>query len=296
MSGVNPNPEWVWRGKTIEQLIKELQSFSDQSLKVEISMDGGDTSRPISLVGKVRGKCVLMNMENDWRDRCVHYVRVKFSRFGSGYYRRTLQRCSSALLKILPNSKSKNRMKIHPIANAWRSSFGENLPVGYLCRDSLADNWLRIHSLPKSKQYADTAEEREELLRRQNVVAKYVLGEGSSCLLFFTYFDETKIWPSNLLIDGRKPEHVMSAEREGDIFQFFSLDVTWNDGEFNDLIMAIADEEDERIVPTMFVNLERQSAYAPYAGGADLFFSSQKEAQQAKIRFESWLPLREYGM
>lgn len=54
--------EWETRGKTIEGLIKELESFEDKSLKVELSLDGGVTSRPISLVGKVDGKCVLMNI------------------------------------------------------------------------------------------------------------------------------------------------------------------------------------------------------------------------------------------
>lgn len=43
-------PAWVVRGKTIRQLIKELQSFEDQDLFVEISLDGGDTHKPISLV------------------------------------------------------------------------------------------------------------------------------------------------------------------------------------------------------------------------------------------------------
>lgn len=65
MSRVNQNPDWVWRGKTIAQLIEELQSFSDQSLMVEISIDGARSSKPISLVAKMRGKCMLMNMEDE---------------------------------------------------------------------------------------------------------------------------------------------------------------------------------------------------------------------------------------
>lgn len=62
---VNKNPEWVTRGKTIKGLIEELLTFEDQSLFVEISFDDGETSMPISLVGKVNSKCLLMNCEND---------------------------------------------------------------------------------------------------------------------------------------------------------------------------------------------------------------------------------------
>jgi hypothetical protein len=56
-------PSWVMRGKTIRQLIKELQSFEDQDLLVEISLDGGDTRKPISLVKKSGEICLLVNSE-----------------------------------------------------------------------------------------------------------------------------------------------------------------------------------------------------------------------------------------
>lgn len=59
---VNDNPDWVTRGKTIKQLIKELQSFSDLDLEVRISVDDGKTHKPISLVEKSKG-CLLVNCE-----------------------------------------------------------------------------------------------------------------------------------------------------------------------------------------------------------------------------------------
>jgi hypothetical protein len=66
-------PDWVTRGKTIRQLIKELQSFEDQDLEVRLSLDDGDTHSCISLVTKSEGKyCVLQNSEtyhqNEWQD------------------------------------------------------------------------------------------------------------------------------------------------------------------------------------------------------------------------------------
>lgn len=58
------NVNWISNGKTIQQLILELQSFENKDLFVELSLDGGDSSKPISLVGKIDGKCVLMNCED----------------------------------------------------------------------------------------------------------------------------------------------------------------------------------------------------------------------------------------
>jgi hypothetical protein len=54
------NCSWPSKGKTVSQLIRELQSFEDQEMEVRISVDGGETSVPISLVGKVNGRFAML--------------------------------------------------------------------------------------------------------------------------------------------------------------------------------------------------------------------------------------------
>jgi pentose-5-phosphate-3-epimerase len=65
-------PDWVTRGKTIRQLIAELESFEDQDLTVRMSIDDGLTDRGISIVQKQDNRCVLVNSEiyyqTDWQD------------------------------------------------------------------------------------------------------------------------------------------------------------------------------------------------------------------------------------
>ena len=51
---------WPSRGKTVAQLIQELQTFENQEMEVRISIDGGASSVPISLVGKVNGRFALL--------------------------------------------------------------------------------------------------------------------------------------------------------------------------------------------------------------------------------------------
>jgi hypothetical protein len=58
-------PEWVSRGKTIRELIEELQTFENQDSEVRISLDGGDTHKVISLVGRIDGHAVLIHFESD---------------------------------------------------------------------------------------------------------------------------------------------------------------------------------------------------------------------------------------
>jgi hypothetical protein len=54
------NPDWTSKGKTVADLIRELLSFEDQEMEVRISLDGGDTSLPISLVGKSNGRYAVL--------------------------------------------------------------------------------------------------------------------------------------------------------------------------------------------------------------------------------------------
>ena len=59
------NPDWTSSGKTISQLIDELRTFENQGMEVRISVDGGKTSLPISIVGKSSGKyAVLKNCQD----------------------------------------------------------------------------------------------------------------------------------------------------------------------------------------------------------------------------------------
>lgn len=63
---IKNQPNWVTRGKTISQLIQELQSFENQDLEVRISFDvDGATHKPISLVGKYGDYCILVNCESE---------------------------------------------------------------------------------------------------------------------------------------------------------------------------------------------------------------------------------------
>lgn len=70
MNRLSPkNSDIITRGKTIRNLIKELLSYEDLDIEVRISTDGGDTHKNIGLVGKIEGKCVLMNFDEQEETR-----------------------------------------------------------------------------------------------------------------------------------------------------------------------------------------------------------------------------------
>jgi hypothetical protein len=63
---INLEADYTGRGKTVAGLIEELKTFENQQLEVRISIDGGETSLPISIIGKSENKyALIINCQDD---------------------------------------------------------------------------------------------------------------------------------------------------------------------------------------------------------------------------------------
>jgi hypothetical protein len=150
--------------------------------------------------------------------------------------------------------------------------------------------------LPDSRRYADSVEDMNDLISRQNAVASYVLGRERPCSVFFTGFGEdvSENYSRIFAESGLHPVYAMSRhEDDDDLMDFFVADTVWREGELDKIIVAAANDE---LCPVVFVNFSICGMYAPYDGGADLFFSSREEMLIARDRFRSWISKREDGL
>jgi hypothetical protein len=177
-------------------------------------------------------------------------------------------------------------------------------PVGCLCRARIPERWLRIHSLPSSKRYPDTLSEYREILKRQNSAAEYLLGDGGDCILFNVRFGESKRWsdysdaPTRYArefswLDKLSQEHVGSFDMDDQVCQVFGSHQRWKAGDFDQLILMCARGIAE---PCLFASTVTASAYAPYDGGADLFFPAPGDVNEARDVFREWLPTTPTGL
>lgn len=132
------------------------------------------------------------------------------------------------------------------------------------------------------------------LISRQNTVANHVLGSESPCSVFFTAFGEDLIENYSRVLEesGLHPVYAMSHREDDDSMDFFVADTVWREGDFDRIIVAAANDE---LCPVLFVNFSVCGVYAPYDGGADLFFRSGEEMRLARDRFRSWMSKREDG-
>lgn len=157
-------------------------------------------------------------------------------------------------------------MPIHFFAHRWHKCFGDTLPASFDCRQHLRERWLRIHNLPRSRRATGANADLAQVLERHNTAATFTLGQEARCTLFITRFGENTDWATDdpLPIGDAQPDHVLTAQDEGDTLQFFALPLIWRDGDHDAIITAITEG---RTGPLLIANFERESLYAPYEGG-----------------------------
>ncbi|QKF82606.1 DUF3885 domain-containing protein [Halarcobacter ebronensis] len=146
--------------------------------------------------------------------------------------------------------------------NWWYENYKRTAPVVYQIKDIYPRRHLRIHSLPLSKQYAETDDEKKEILYRHNQIASEVLGDNAECIVFipkkYLQYDDFKI---NSMI--------------------------WKSNSFNNYLLEIADD---KIEFPLIVSLKTQNIYAPYDGGMDLFIINLTEKEKFIQKYWDWLP------
>lgn len=168
-------------------------------------------------------------------------------------------------------------------------------PLGHILRVEYPGRWLRIYSLPDEKRYADTPIEYSTLLTRHNAVATAVLGIGAKCIIFAGRWKDHPQWETpHQDLRGLKETtwslfQSMTDEDEPaqTAMNFWCAPVRWHPERFDELLRAVADDEEEFIV---FASLQSGEIYAPYDGGADLILSSSLRRDELKQKFGAWLP------
>lgn len=186
----------------------------------------------------------------------------------------------------------------------WDAQFRDVPPVGFLLREAEPDRWLRIHSLHGSRRYPSSDGDWVELLRRHNAVATDLLGEGAPCaVVVFHACDvekssglgvRTGLTQAELPRIGKLPSELWDADHGVFVEPvcLFGGAVTWRSGAFDAFVSAVADNQ----VCGLIAAVDTGAVYAPYDGGADLFFPSTWERDAARSRYRQWLSEHPEGL
>ncbi len=188
---------------------------------------------------------------------------------------------------------------------AWRRLRPGLYPIGHLLRRDQAPYWLRFHSLPESKRYAETEAEQQILLSRQNAIAADVLGEDQACWLVQSHwvtragqidvadakdpFRATRDYGLQFAFQFAEDEDDPEASR----WNVHAIETRWTTGAFDDLLLSIADYS---AGPTLWVDSAAGNVFAPYDGGIDLFLRDTREVASLAAAHLEWLSSHPQGL
>jgi hypothetical protein len=181
----------------------------------------------------------------------------------------------------------------------WQENYGEIAPVGYRLRNRFIDSrWVRFHSLPESKRYADNEAEMETLLDRANTLADHVLGIGTDCWMIANSYPNqaehlAKISPKQRLIrdifglrksySWKDPDE---APEDQILWTTYAGECRWRHGAFDEAIKIIAEDIETNV---LWVSKRTKAVFSPYDGGTDLIVQNSKDVISLKEKFSDWL-------
>lgn len=198
--------------------------------------------------------------------------------------------------------------RIELLSQQWASKWPGVRPITYELRDTARDRWVRFHSLPNSKRYAETEDERQEILRKDHQALAELSelhGTVDDSVIVVSYAwstssvpdpDEAQIadrltsgtyWTS-LLVDA---DQRMPDESDSWVHLFARVSA-WRNGSLDPLLLRIADDEQRALI----MPADLRWLLAPYDGGMDVVAATTKIRDDLKARHADWLSAHPSGL
>lgn len=188
-----------------------------------------------------------------------------------------------------------NSDRCRALTEAWNRNWPDVDPIGPLL-GPFRDRWVRFHSLPESKRYADSPEEYAEIIRRYRTVLAELPGEDAPEDLVVIAED----WGRRDLATGWSKRHLPGAwpwrRIEGDEpelgFHYLWVRTGLTDPQLDALLTAVADDQAHVIL----ANPDLSWLFCPYDGGADVFLPDVALRDAIRDRHPDWLSTHPSGL
>lgn len=151
-------------------------------------------------------------------------------------------------------------------------------------RKRRSDWWFRIHSLPRSKRYADSEKDWKILLSRHRSVSDAMLDPGADCRVTYAQFAGFP-FPKDKLPKLQWQMLGVVHEKDEEPLEAWTALASW---EFDSFVPWIRARADDELAFIGFHSLKTDSLYMPYDGGADLFSLRPDFLKQIRQKFAKW--------
>lgn len=177
-------------------------------------------------------------------------------------------------------------------------------PVAHELKNCLHDRWVRFHSLPGSKRYADDEAEYAEILRRHvTVLAGLLSGDGPGTdrelLVVMASWSGSELVP-----DDEAPAGLPAADYWASILTggvpgeetrtyLRAAALRFPGEELSRLLRLVADDV---LAGMIITTADMRWLYHPYDGGADVIAATPAERDQLRSEHPEWLSAHPAGL
>jgi hypothetical protein len=178
----------------------------------------------------------------------------------------------------------------YAVLSAIERAFPDAPPLGYELRERYPERWFRIHSLPLSKRLPESALDRTTLYNRQQAVASHLFGMGTPVIVLIYDWSRRSTIPRNHPLADMVPEDLEPViilppvDDDPDLppTSIYALEFAWDPSVLYSAIQAVAEDR------ASFAVLEPVGGafFAPYDGGADVFYPSPSLREEAVRIFD----------
>jgi hypothetical protein len=173
----------------------------------------------------------------------------------------------------------------YSVLSALERAFPDAPPLGHELRERYPERWFRIHSLPLSKRYPESGRDQITLYNRQQAVASHLFGMGTPVIVLVYDWSGASTIPPNhplatLVPEDLEPVIILPPEDDDPDLpptSIYALEFAWDPTELYPAIQAVAEDQ------ASFAVLEPTGGafFAPYDGGADVFYPSPSLRDEA---------------
>jgi len=191
------------------------------------------------------------------------------------------------------------------LSSLWHESWPACPPIADWLKGAYPDQWVRFHSLPGSKRYADDEQEYAELLGRHNTILDELVDldfRTAGRLLVVTCQWSHSATPvrREADLDRLQPNALywtaVCQEDDGDFVSWRHLYVTelqWTRGSLDPILRYVVDD---RTAGVMVTGLGLTWIYHPYDGGADVLLPTTAARDALRGRHAGWLSSHPAGL
>ncbi|MEU6205846.1 hypothetical protein ABZ814_19960 [Micromonospora musae] len=189
------------------------------------------------------------------------------------------------------------------LTDLWDQRWPECPPFAHWLRGRYPDRWVRFHSLPGSKRYADNEGEYAILLDRHYAVLSE-LGPGAVLLVVTSEWTEgpataPQMWPrrSEIAPSAWHWQTLLEDPEEEPEYrtytQLYAETIPWRPVAIDVLLRAVADDE---LANVILAPTDLRWLYHPYDGGADVILPTREQRDALKAQHPEWLSQQSSGL